>query len=158
MEERRSTLIADPPFQFGLILKAVLGGFILINLILVGTFLLAGAGFDTPAQRLTLGGLVAVVEVTALVIVFLVVRKISHRIAGPFRRVSEVAAALQQGDLTVRASVRSGDYFSEELTSLDQALQELRTRIQQMRESLPESAEQSDSSAATRQLSWFRTE
>lgn len=154
MEERRQTLLANPAFQLRWILSVVLAGFVLINLILIVAFITAGANFMALDRMLTVAIAVAVAELIAMVIVYLLARRQSSRIAGPLLRVEQVADALKTGDLTVSASIRDTDYFHDELRRLDQAVENLRERIQ----AAQVACDNDGTSVALReQLSWFRT-
>lgn len=160
MKERRKSLIANPGFQVRWIVQIVLGSFILINMALIAVFLVAGGELGSPMHRLVTGIAVAVVELAGLFAVFWLARRHSNRIAGPFFRVRQVANALASGDLTVRANIRTDDFFQEAVKSLDSAIQELRERIRGLQADA-EKLQSGDESARERlraSLDWFITE
>lgn len=159
MEERRRSLIADSTFQVRWIVQLVLGSFVLINVVLIVAFLMAGGGLNTPAERITLGVVVAVIELAGLLGVFYVARRDSSRIAGPLYRVTQIAQALRKGDLTVRASVRDADYFQDTLRELDGSLSELRDRLEELKISADRAGqgEQEAQRKLQEGLAWFKT-
>lgn|GEM_PF-6913516 len=159
MEERRTSLIADSTFQVRWIVQLVLGSFVLINVVLIVAFLMAGGGLDTPTERITLGVVVAVIELAGLFGVFYLARRDSSRIAGPLYRVTRIAEALRRGDLTVRASVRDADYFQDTLKELDRSLSELRSRLEELKTNANRAGQGERGAQRELQegLAWFKT-
>lgn len=161
MQERRSSLITNATFQLRWMVQAILASFILINAVLIVAFLVSGSGLGSPGDRLMLGLAVALTEVVGLFLIFRFARKHSNRIAGPVYRVRQVAQALAEGDLTSRARIREGDFFGEELATLDTAVTTLRERINGLRDAASRLQEGPPDQAAIKQLreqlGWFKT-
>ncbi|MGH7404328.1 MAG: hypothetical protein ACREJA_00410 [Candidatus Methylomirabilales bacterium] len=55
---------------------------------------------------------------------------VSHRIAGPLYRFRKVFGAVARGDLSVRATLRKGDYLGKESESLNEMIASLRAKIE----------------------------
>lgn len=55
---------------------------------------------------------------------------VSHRIAGPLYRFRKVFGAVASGDLSVRATLRKGDYLGKESDSLNEMIATLRGKIE----------------------------
>lgn len=160
MQERRKSLIANATFQLRWMVKVVLASFILINSVLIVTFLVSGSGLDSPDDRLVLGAAVAATELVGLALIFWFARRHSNRIAGPVYRVQKVSEALARGDLTQHAKVRDGDFFDEEVAALEGALEVLRERIRDLRETADRLQSGQHEPEAVRQLQeqldWFK--
>lgn len=158
MQERRRSLIAIRSIQVPLILQSVLASFILINTVLIIAFLIGGA-LSGPIARLYLGMAVAAVEIICLVAVFMVARRQSSRIVGPFYRIEELAHRLKKGDLTARANIRTNDYFTEQVGALDDALRELHDRVHSLKEDVERARGEPgrDTEGIRNKLDWFRT-
>lgn len=160
MQERRHSLIAIRSIQVPLILQSVLASFILINLVLIIAFLI-GSGLADPMGRLYLAIAVAAVEIICLTGVFLAARKQSNRLVGPIYRIEEFAHRLKEGDLTARITTRSGDYFPEQVSLLDEAVQEIHDRLHQVKDQIRTaggSPGQDLPEELQRNLDWFRTD
>lgn len=159
MQERRHSLIAIRSIQVPLILQSVLVSFILINIVLIAAFMLGGALSD-PVGRFYVAVAVAVVEIVCLAGVFMAARKQSNRIVGPLYRVEELARRLSEGDLTARAEIRSDDYFVQQLGALDEALQVIHDRMNELKQDIRDSGEatgQTASESFRQKLQWFQT-
>lgn len=159
MQERRHSLIAIRSIQVPLILQSVLASFILINVVLVIAFLVGGA-LSGPVGRLYLAIAVAAVEIICLVGVFIAARKQTNRIVGPIYRIEELARRLKQGDLTARANIREGDYFTKQISELDDALQDLHDRLHDLKGDVERAGEAPGRDFVERikeKLEWIRT-
>lgn len=159
MQERRHSLIAIRSIQTPMIFQSVLASFILINLVLIIAFLL-GEGLSDPMGRLYLAIAIATVEIICLVGVFLVARKQSSQIVGPVYRIGELASRLKEGDLTVRANIRDDDYFADQVNTLNEAIQAIHDRLQDIQEDARTAGKDSEDSLADglkEKLKWFRT-
>ncbi|MGH7430614.1 MAG: hypothetical protein ACREI5_02170 [Candidatus Methylomirabilales bacterium] len=55
---------------------------------------------------------------------------VSHRIAGPLYRFRKVFGAVARGDLSVRATLRKGDYLEKESESVNEMIASLRAKIE----------------------------
>jgi methyl-accepting chemotaxis protein len=55
---------------------------------------------------------------------------VSHRIAGPLYRFRKVFGAVAGGDLSVRATLRKGDYLGKESESLNRMIVSLRAKVE----------------------------
>jgi|SRR3990172_1922034 len=55
---------------------------------------------------------------------------VSHRIAGPLYRFRTIFKAIAEGDLSVRATLRKGDYLGKESDTLNEMIASLRTKVQ----------------------------
>lgn len=161
MQERRRSLIANATFQLRWMLKVVLASFILINAVLIVAFLASGTGLSTPDDRLVLGIAVAATELVGMGFIFWLARRHSNRIAGPFYRVRQVAEGLARGDLTRHARVREGDFFGDEVASLELALETLRERVNGLQDSAARLRANQGDQESLRQLmerlDWFKT-
>lgn len=159
MQERRHSLIAIRSIQVPLILQSVLASFILINLVLIIAFLI-GSGLADPMGRLYLAIAVAAVEIICLTGVFLAARKQSSRIAGPVYRIGELASHLKEGDLTARANTRDDDFFADQVSILNDAIQAIHDRLRDIQEdarSAGKDSEDTVSQSLKQKLEWFRT-
>lgn len=56
----------------------------------------------------------------------------SHRIAGPLYRFRSIFKAIAEGDLTICANIRKGDYLRKEADGLDEMIGSLRTKMLDM--------------------------
>ncbi len=133
--ERRRRLILDVPLGFGAPFTAVLIAVILVNLILLGAFLLhpsiQGVGLS-PWYPLA----VAAVEALLLAVALLFSVLTGKRILGPVLGVRRVLRSLAAGDLSQRVAVRDGEYFEDLIAETNQSLDALEARIRELRESL----------------------
>ncbi len=160
MKEQRSKVIIKNDFQHRLILSTLLITLITLNIIITGATLLdyrfgkSGELFDVFTVS------IAVMEVVAVAVVFLLSRRISFRIAGPVYAIERTLNAMREGDIALRLKLRDGDHFTEVADAINGLLDNYQGRISKMQALLAQNPELSaeQQRELAEQLSWFTTQ
>lgn len=136
MEEQRHTVIVKNHFQHRIILNTVLMTFITLNIIIILGYLVSDyfAAFELSKSSLSIA--LAALELVALVIVYLVSRRISFRIAGPVYAIEKKMRTFADGDLTVHITLRKEDYFHEVSNSVNQTIDNFHEHIDAIKENV----------------------
>lgn len=127
MDNRRSTIVINKPFQYqhSLMIAALvvlcLNGFLILRLLFPG---------DQPLGMSTaqISGL-AVLELILVVTVWYSCIKASHRIAGPVFVFAREISRLGKGDLNAKIVLREKDNFQPEAVQMNESIAALRERI-----------------------------
>ncbi|CAK0763569.1 putative HAMP domain-containing protein [Gammaproteobacteria bacterium] len=162
MTNRRQTYLINPVLQRSLGFAAVVGLVILVNTVL-GTVIIFMPG-TLPAFDFNDAVAVAVIELFAMGLVYQLVLRFTHRLAGPAHAICRELEKVAQGNLCVRVNLREGDYFAQAAETVNQSLEALAQHIEEVRLSTEALArmmpEQTPEGQAVRQLleqmAWFK--
>ncbi|MEE9396394.1 MAG: methyl-accepting chemotaxis protein [Methylococcales bacterium] len=166
MKNRRKQLIVDGNFQYRFVMIGILVSFSLINMtILFGFFLVEEELFDA-SPKVVYSVSVALMEICALVFVFIFSLRSSHRIAGPLAQVKNSLQKIGEGNLVTKTQFRQQDHFHDVGIQLNQTTEHLRHRISIIKEAVADldSQIQEDSTAkdalksVQQHLNKFKTE
>lgn len=154
VKHKRRQYVVDPGFQYGMIFRI---SFVTVLIMAMSLFLLAivyqmyaniyvdisisqPMPFEMPASTAEkiqqeeeilslLWPVLAVSLVGTLIITFTFGLILSHRMAGPVRRIREHLRQIGQGDLTGRLKLRPRDSFQELADDLNMLREELRAKV-----------------------------
>ena len=110
----------------------ILAAFLFTPLVLQlrdGTTLSAVAQQEVASQFLTLHKRIWPALLITLGLLSVHSILVSHRIAGPLYQFRRILEALRDGDLTVRATIRSNDYLGKEEAIINEMIDALRAKI-----------------------------
>lgn len=131
MPSRRHQLIILGDFQRRLIMGAVFGGILLINLILIVWFLLDPQLLNQIDTLDTLA--IALVELAIMALIFYLSLLASNKIAGPMYAFDKVLQQIREGDLTARLHLRHGDIFVDVSHEMNQTFDEFCAQINRLK-------------------------
>lgn len=130
-----------------MIVEIILITFIFINMLVIVSFFAIETVKDIFRLKFTLAMALAAGEFGGLLIIYFYTLRASHKIAGPIfmieRRLKEVAA----GNLTVNLQLRKHDHFQDTGEVLNQTIEQLRSKVQTIRQEAVALREKSDSQA-----------
>lgn len=166
MNNRRKQLVVDGNFQYRFIMIGILVSFSLINVTILFGFFITEQGFFDASPNVVYSVAVALIEICALIIVFILSLRSSHRMAGPLFQVKKILQKIGEGDLATRTQFRQQDYFHDLGIQLNQTTEQLCQRITIIKETALElDSHLQDNSIATdmvqrmqQQLNEFKTE
>lgn len=131
MPDRRQQLIILGTFQRRIILGAVLGSILLINIVLILGFLLDPQLLNRIDTIDT--AIIAIVELATIGLIFYLSLLASNKIAGPMYAFDKVLQRIREGDLSARLHLRHGDIFVDVAEEMNQTFDALSARIEQLK-------------------------
>ena len=133
MDERRHTVITKNQFQHRIILHTVLMTFIILNAVIILGFLVSDLYSGYELSRTTLAVSIGVIELAALVVVYIFSRKISSRVAGPVYAMERRLKTLADGDVTLHLTLRKDDYLHEVSDLVNESIDKFHDHIERTR-------------------------
>jgi len=132
MPNRRHQLIILGDFQRRIILAAVFGGILLVNLVLIIGFLLDPQLLNYIDTSDTMA--IAVVELAVIALLFYLSLLASNKIAGPMYAFDKVLMRIREGDLTARLHLRHGDICMNVAQEMNVTVEHIATQMKEMQE------------------------
>lgn len=132
MIEQRSQLFIKHNFQKSMILEILMITFTLINILVVAAFLLLDYVPNLHQKKEYIALAVVVFEIIGFLLVYRMMIRSSHRIAGPLFNLERNMQAIENGDLSFNMDIRSDDQFHELSDQMNNTVESLRTRIQRI--------------------------
>ncbi len=149
MDNRRTTIVINKPFQYqySLMITALaillVNGFIILRVLFPGLF----PGGHALELSMSMAVSVAAVEFILISAIWYGSLKASHRIAGPVHVFAREIDRLGAGDLNVRIVLRDKDMFQPEAERINRSIAALRNRIASLK-SLSEELQAANASGA----------
>ncbi len=157
MNEQRNKTMIKNEFQHRLILSTLLITLITLNLIIISATLL-DYFFGSPSGIFNVFTLsVAVMEVVAVVVVYIVSKRISFHIAGPVYAIERTLGFMREGDLAQRLTLRDGDQFAEVAEAVNEVLETYQARVARIQDLLDGELTDERRQQLVAELGWFRT-
>ena len=142
---RRRKFILNKDLQLSLLIISVF--YIFLFFLVVGSILFIPAmvelnqadysstqAFDAATKILYLHSKFWPAVLLALILVALHSIRTSHQIAGPLYRFNLLFESMKEGNLPKRITLRKGDYLLKEVSLINQMLESLQTRVNEIKE------------------------
>jgi methyl-accepting chemotaxis protein len=131
MDNRRTTIVINKPFQYQYSLLVVALAVLMINALIIVRMLFPELIPGMQAVHLSMRGAISVagVELILIAAIWYGCLKTTHRIAGPVHVFAREIQRLGMGDLNVRIMLREGDMFLPEAERMNRSIAALRSRI-----------------------------
>ncbi len=127
MDNRRTTIVINKPFQYQHSLLIAALAVLLVNVVIILHILFPGDQALELSTQMTVG--LAAVEFFLIAAIWYGSLKASHRIAGPVYVFAREIGRLGEGDLNARIVLRDKDMFQPEAEQMNKSIAALRTRI-----------------------------
>jgi len=131
MPNRRHQLIILGTFQRRIILGAVLGSILLINIVLIVGYMLDPQLLNRIDTIDT--AIIALIELAIMGLIFYLSLLASNKIAGPMYAFDKMLQRVREGDLTTRLHLRHGDIFVDVAEEMNQTFDTLCAQIEQLK-------------------------
>ena len=142
---RRRKFIINKDLQFSLLIISVF--YIFLFLLVIGSILFIPAMVElnqtdySSNQAIEAAGKILYLHtkfwpavLLALILVALHSIRTSHQIAGPLYRFNRLFESMKEGNLPKRITLRKGDYLLNEVDLINQMLENLQIRVQEIKE------------------------
>jgi len=127
--EKRNQMFVKRQFQRSMMLQSALITFIVLNAILISSFLVMDYTTDILLMKERLALLIVGLEIIGFIVLYKVNLRATHRIAGPLFNLERRLQHLQEGDLMVDMKTRYDDEFPELVLQFNTSVKSLRENI-----------------------------